>query len=295
MRTMVFVAGLGHSGSTLLDIMLGCHERFTGLGEIYLQVKPGEERWQRKHEIQCSCWETMADCPFWGPTIQKLRREPQATLEQRYRTVVDAFFETYGDDQILVDSSKCYPALKIVHQIPDLDVKVLFMLKDVRAWVCSIRDSVKLREAFTVGQLMRKFGFGVKALAAGINRTSTCLYYRWYKDNKKFQRFFQRDGVKSFQLGYEELALATPEILAQICEFLEITPDEKMLSLQDSTSHNASGNRMRNQKAKRERIMYDNRWFYRSDWRFPSMLLGQVNRYNAREVYKNTREGIWSK
>ena len=37
---IVFIAGLSHIGSTLLDYALGSHPKFVGLGEIFTALRP---------------------------------------------------------------------------------------------------------------------------------------------------------------------------------------------------------------------------------------------------------------
>lgn len=60
---LVYIAGYGHSGSTLLDMMLGSHTHIESMGEI-------------KHFIQnpsivagnskCACGQYARDCRYWN-------------------------------------------------------------------------------------------------------------------------------------------------------------------------------------------------------------------------------------
>jgi hypothetical protein len=82
-------------------------------------------------------------------------------------------------------------------------------------------------------------------------------------------------------------------MMEKICDFLGFDFIEEMLSLEGSESHIIKGNRMRSQKDKLARVFYDNRWFYRSEWHLPSVILPFIMGYNTREVYGNTREYLW--
>lgn len=43
--SLVFIAGLGHSGSTLFDLLLGALSGITGLGEIDVFLNSGKNDW----------------------------------------------------------------------------------------------------------------------------------------------------------------------------------------------------------------------------------------------------------
>jgi hypothetical protein len=55
----LFIVSRAHSGSTILDILLGGSERIAGCGEIITGLQ------QRHSGYLCTCGATVADCPFW--------------------------------------------------------------------------------------------------------------------------------------------------------------------------------------------------------------------------------------
>ena len=61
MSTVLFIGGLGRSGSTLLDRMLGRLDDVWSVGELV-------HLWERglKENNRCGCGQPFADCPFWG-------------------------------------------------------------------------------------------------------------------------------------------------------------------------------------------------------------------------------------
>jgi len=272
-KKVIFIASLARSGSTLLDLMLGGHPRFVGLGEMFRMLTPDTEWLDRTSEVLCSCGSTMDQCSFWGPVSATLRRNQGVSTEERYRILLDAFGEAFGKDCVPVDSSKHLKALQTLSGVPGVEVKVLHLIKDVRAWTVSMRDAGKRAEAFYIKELLRKYGW--KAWIAYVRRTSAYYFLRWYFRNRSMQDFLKRERIPSFQLGYEELSLY-PEFMID-------------------DSHSVLGNRMRSQMEKRQGIFYDNRWFSRNDWLLPAILFPHIMRYNAKEVYRNVPGALWSK
>ena len=59
----VFICAAGHSGSTLLDILLGAHDRGLSLGELTQLPK------NLALDSQCSCGNNISACEFWRPIV----------------------------------------------------------------------------------------------------------------------------------------------------------------------------------------------------------------------------------
>lgn len=73
--TCVYIASRGHSGSTLLELLLGRHPQVTSSGEIAnlgLQCMRDESTSWR---ATCSCGERPFDCPIWSHIIERIRSE----------------------------------------------------------------------------------------------------------------------------------------------------------------------------------------------------------------------------
>ena len=52
-RQLVYILGLSRVGSTLLDLTLGSHPPFVGLGEVFQVIRPDFDRFNAKE--YCSC------------------------------------------------------------------------------------------------------------------------------------------------------------------------------------------------------------------------------------------------
>ncbi len=60
-RAVVYIAGSGRSGSTLLDRMLGQMPGVTAIGELAQLWRPGE-----LDKLVCGCGTAVRSCPFWS-------------------------------------------------------------------------------------------------------------------------------------------------------------------------------------------------------------------------------------
>lgn len=69
MRQLVYITGSGHSGSTLLDRLLGSHPDIAALGEVH-RFSLGLHRSEKP--FRCDCGETISDCAFWSEVIDRM-------------------------------------------------------------------------------------------------------------------------------------------------------------------------------------------------------------------------------
>ena len=123
---VVCIVSLVHSGSTLLDLMLGGHPRFVGLGELASFLDPQWDHMSRIEAQRCSCGDTLKGCPFWGPFCALFQDRAPASRRARYELLLEAFRGHFGGGRVLVDSSKS--------------------LETVRAWTEVVgRDDVRVR------------------------------------------------------------------------------------------------------------------------------------------------------
>jgi Sulfotransferase family len=165
---VVYIAGSGRSGSTLLERALGEIQGFVNVGELidlYRRVADHGER--------CGCGQEFAQCPFWsqvgeravgGWQEQKLvvtrdlqgkvarqRRMPRLLAMplagSRFRTEVNAYGASYAGlyeaiaaeagATCVVDASK-WPVQALALARAGLDVRVIHLVRDVRGVAYSL-------------------------------------------------------------------------------------------------------------------------------------------------------------
>jgi hypothetical protein len=292
MSRLVYIAGAGHSGTTMLGLLLGQHSRLIGLGEVY-QVLDNRNGYSglddvRQKQARCSCGNTIDGCRFWGAIDAKLRGSQINSYHDRFQVVLNTIEEQYGPDFIGVDTSKSVQPLRGLMN-KGIDVRVIHLIKDVRAYVVSYMDRAHVRQSRGLS-ISRREGSG---LSEYLKRFPAYYFLEWHRNNRNIQNYLRASSIPTLQIGYEELCLYPKMIMEKISSFLGLSMEPAMLELGDvARSHIIRGNRMRHRSEKRQ-IRYDNRWFYRREWLLPSVLFPRVMRFNNREVYGNTAGVLW--
>lgn len=167
---VVYIAGSGRSGSTLVERALGAIPGFVNVGELidlFRRVIVDNER--------CGCGEAFSSCPYWvgvgaaafgswdSEAVGEIRRLQRRVARQRYMLpLLTAGSQQFREDlrryralqaclyrailqqasaQVVVDASK-WPAQALALRGPEIDLKVLHLVRDVRgvAYSMSKRD-----------------------------------------------------------------------------------------------------------------------------------------------------------
>jgi Sulfotransferase family len=162
--TILYIAGAGRSGSTILERILGTLPQTITAGELY---RIGMTR--GIPEKTCSCGAALGACPFWEEVLQRcfpeddrdralaeiaslhhtldhsrhipklLLRTIHPTIQQQlnsYRTYLKTLYHAVAAQtqaRILVDSSKVPSRALILAGIPGFEVHVIHLVRDVRA------------------------------------------------------------------------------------------------------------------------------------------------------------------
>lgn len=264
MTSVVYIAGLGHSGSTILDMSLGCHPMVVGMGEVASLLGLSPAQLERSiPKLTCSCREDVHGCPVWSPLIQAIRAHASADYATKYQELLRVFRTVYGDRRLLVDSSKGLRSLTAIREVSDL--RVIFLIRDVRGWVYS-RHTM-------------------------LGRSMLRLSYSWLANNRRIKASLDRDQFRYFQLGYEEFALYPEFMLKKLCDFVGIEFHPDMLTPTRSHSHVISGNIVRHDRQKAARIAYDNRWFVSNRLSLLTPLILPALHFNSRNTYGNIITG----
>lgn len=88
--SIIFIASVGYSGSTLLDMLLGSNESVVSLGEVYILSRYAREN------AECTCGQPVRSCPFWTAVelaLQKRCSNPSLKLGE-YPLTVEAPLHT---------------------------------------------------------------------------------------------------------------------------------------------------------------------------------------------------------
>ncbi len=253
MNKLLLIRGLGHSGTTILDLALGAHPQMVGLGEAARILArpapsdahrgPAQLRGDLRFERRCTCGEIASECPVWGPVLAWLPEHDHCTLAVKMQRLIHSLEGAQALDSSatswVIDSYQGDFSLPFEPD-SDLDIRVIHLTRDLRSWVHSRARS---------GRERGRWFPGLKPLL------------RWCWMNARHERLLQRCPHPVLRLGYEQLALDPEASLRRICTWLGLEMSEQMLQPgQFSTSHVLSGNRMRFDAKRSAAIRYDASW-----------------------------------
>lgn len=142
---VLYIVGLGRSGSTLVDILLDSHTRVRSLGGVRRLARYAEAR-------QCACGApSFRECDFWSRVEQRLHERIGRSLTtldvhtrdrrlfaEHNRTVFESAAHVAGVDCV-VDNSKSVGRLKRLMDVPGIDVVPIHVIRDPRGRAQSLR------------------------------------------------------------------------------------------------------------------------------------------------------------
>lgn len=227
--TLAYIAGAGHCGSTLLNLLLNAHSQVLGLSEVSSIGDHFKEQneilrepfWLavgRRYEEATAL--TFSDLELAALPAAQILRSNTADIEEfarPNRALLDCLALESGAS-VLVDASKSWQRLALLSKSRDFDLRVIHMLRDGRAVYNSYR---------------RKYRRPVFALTKWPRFTVAALLLR---------RGFPASTW--LDLRYEDLA-TNPELsLAGVCTFLGLEFEPAMLRYREQPNLGLGGNRM---------------------------------------------------
>lgn len=228
---LIYILGSGHSGSTLLDLMLGSHSRIESGGEIDKYqgyFAPDSKRALRKRV--CTCGLQVASCPYWNAVTEKIKKHPAAEQEVLDNVSPDRFTANnyiliksileVAEKDIFCDSSKDFNRLNLYLLSPSFQLTIVHLVRDGRAVAFSLKRKKKSYYADILS---------------------------WQQKNLK-HHFSLNNKPNYLLLRYEDLVADPRESLKKILNRLNCVYEENQLSFYQQEHHNLSGNRMRMEK-----------------------------------------------
>jgi hypothetical protein len=244
---LVYVAGLGRSGSTLLSQLLGQLDAFSSVGEVHHLWRTGAPR--RSTEELCGCGRTFRDCPFWtrvldeggieeipADRVQALQRqvarirflpwmlgpwrpgrygrrlsEVQAIVDRLYGAL-----ERAAGGSRIVDATKDLAPLYLLSTMPGYQVDVVHLVRDPRG-VAHSWAKLKRRPEYVDREVyMHRYG--------GASIALRWLYSNWLAERARGRH---RGYLR---LRYEDLVREPGVWLERICELADLPrPDLSFL------------------------------------------------------------------
>lgn len=221
--------GIGHSGSTLLDLILSSHPRAFSLGEFWYFP----EKLKDPSGI-CSLCGTK--CPFWYKQaslelIQKYFRWGDGknrklfslyTYLGSFRCNIYKHLFDWTDADLLVDSSKKIPwirrQLRPFWYWRNMKPFLIYVCRDGRA---------------VVNSYLRKYPSDSMAVAAR----------NWAKKVLMMERYFESFPEESrIKISYEKLVTNPEDVIRHLCQSLNLSYHPEMLKYWKHEHHPVNGN-----------------------------------------------------
>lgn len=278
-QKVLYVAGIGRNGGTLIDRIMGELDGFFSMGEVRHVWLKGVV----KREL-CTCGERFTECAVWRDVFERGfggfdrldGAHPTAVQEKvdRFRYLplllspvrppafqhaLDEYVELWRhfyrgvreatQARVLVNSSKSAEHALILRELPEIELYILHLVRDSRAAVHSWQKNIRLPDQPDDVTYMPRFSaFGAAARWSGRNVSAGLL-----------RRHFKHYRV----LRYEDLVDRPEEHVRGIIEWLG-EPVGKLPFIDSHTvdlglSHLQSGNPMRYQNGA-VKIRKDEAW-----------------------------------
>jgi len=260
---VLYIAGSGRSGSTILDNILGELDGFVSAGEVRFL-------WERgmRDDRTCACGEPFSSCPFWGAVLTRAyggrdavdparmvallgeatraRRIPKmiGSPARRHACVdgldelsyrLSALYRAIADEsaaRVIVDSSKLPTYGLVLDQVPGVDLRVVHLVRDPRATAYSWRRKKSLPDTRD-GRLMQQQG---PLKASGL----------WTMWNTAAGTFWRSSPERYLRLRYEDVIREPRRAIDRICAFVGEdvagSPFVSDTEVQLTPSHSVAGN-----------------------------------------------------
>ncbi|MEX1017261.1 MAG: sulfotransferase [Phycisphaeraceae bacterium] len=268
MVPVIYIAGYGRSGSTLLERILAAHPEIWGLGELTSFHREVVE------DCLCACGEKVRTCPFWSNVIRDCKLDdPQRCLQLRrrqrqhesifglwrllcrgrgrraYIENTKQFFTSLHRHlpesiRFVIDSSKTSRSASLrpilLSRLGGLDIRMIHIVRDGRGCTYSnVKGDNRMMEQGLANARRR-----LPLVRTAIN---------WPLANAWAQIFRLVCGRRSYlRIRYEDFVSQPETVLRQVGEFLGMDFSEQIANLLAGQSiplsHQVSGNRLRTRK-----------------------------------------------
>jgi len=215
MQEVVYIAGHGHSGSTLLDLILGSHSKIESVGEV---TEDGVASVLGRGGKPCTCGRRLSECEYWGAVVAQLRDggiESADAVLSSPQTFISEVIRQSGK-AIYAESTKSADRLRRLLATPHLNVRVVHIVRDPRA---------------TAFSFAKKYGR---------------IYRRARKWSELDDEINQAvEPQRRLVVRYEALVTCPEEEVRRVMAFIGEDFEPSQLAFLDRIHHNISGNRMR--------------------------------------------------
>jgi hypothetical protein len=194
--SLLFILGMGHSGSTLLGRMLGAHPDAICMGEILRLELAIADRTKK-----CACGALFHECSFWQELLAHLPEGVTRDYENWSPEIFEQIKARYAK-QLLVDTSKSR-AFRLMSKWKRHRAGFIVMIRDPRG--------------VTRGALSR----------GGELSDLLKTHLKWIE---RYMKFARKQPDRCTAVFYEDLIAAPEKELRRVCDFIGLAFDPAMLT-----------------------------------------------------------------
>lgn len=261
-KIYVYITCHGHSGSTLLELLLGSHSTALAVGE----VKHFSDYYLKKSE-RCGCNSALSQCAFWKEVL-KVMKIPDESIQGGFPTesIRGGFLENVFYNFVLATSKSLFKKFsKLSNNLFAKNAQRLVNHWQLISTASEVSNSQVIIDAsmsasrmlellftcpdnflFKVIYLTRDGRGNANSYRKNFGLTITEASRRWKKTNSNIQLALKNlRSSEIMQIAYEALCQQPENTLNHICQFIGIDYEGNMLKFRDKTQHGIGGNPMR--------------------------------------------------
>lgn len=267
MNLNIYILSAGHSGSTLLDMMLGSHPSCESAGElIHLPMDMAMNK-------QCGCRQLMHDCVLWPAVMRRMGIDP---LDDPYKLELGYAIAMTGDKKRTSAIHKIITRPKNALKYAELRWNADWMNKLTPGFKLGIQNTLDIydhirdlteknivvdssKHYLRAVELYKRNPTATRIIV--LVRDGRGVFYSFLK--RKFSRRFAMIAWRNhyhhllslldkhispshmITVHYEKLIDNPRGTLKNICSFLELDFSESMIDFRSVVHHNVNGNDMK--------------------------------------------------
>jgi len=228
---LLYIVGLGRSGSTVLNAYLSRYPGAVALGEIAGEMR--HQKVRRAEQRECTCGRTLTTCPVWSSISRTAKNH-----EEWYTDVLHS--PALNQYRVVVDASKTIEGLRAASRVAiaaGYDVRAVFLMKEPCAWAYSMRRTDDAPPI--IGDVLN--------------------FKRWAQQRLRITRSLREIGVPYTILRYKDFCAAPDRVAEALVSEFGLSPFSNWNSAPPST-HITGGSRVRLDSERLNTIRCDTTW-----------------------------------
>lgn len=284
---LIYIVSLGHSGSTILDLILGAFPEIESLGEL---INLSDFTSDTTEKVFCTCKREFSKCEYWNTILKKYMKKIEKgldnkanpfdfkenifeygtfdkllkyhkyqmnlrTVEKDFKELILKYYHLYNEvknhskKKFLLDSSKNPFFAYLLNSSSLFNVKIIYLFRDLRGNIESLK-----RKAYSSKKEKIKYYKNFIITYISI--------LKGYFHNKFMLHMIEPSRL--LKVRYKDLCLYPEQTIKKISDFLnidyvaEILDPESYRFFGKQIRHNIGGNRVRLQEIKE--VKYLQKW-----------------------------------